>query len=202
MSGSSAGTARLETRSPQMGSVNTSQTIVKQGVTPNGNGARGRDLGPARIAMKIHTGEPIHGASHHKTEAPLGVLELSRRSTRERETERETQSSAPHMTYDRRRSCSAPRDDWSRRLVQDPAVPRFVNASSPLPCAPAPLSAARRLLRSHLHIRVCNERCVVCVSDRPLSPKPCTSTTAPLLHIMAAAAAVGSARSGQRSAEQ
>ena len=151
-----------ETRSPLMGSVNTSQTIVKQGVTPNGNGARGRDLGPARIAMKIHTGEPIHGASHHKTEAPHSgsslVLELSRRSTRERETERETQSSAPHMAYDRRRSCSAPRDDWSRRLVQDPAVPRFVNASSPLPCAPAPLSAARRLLRSHLHIRVCNER--------------------------------------------
>ena len=66
-----------ETRSPLMGSVNTSQTIVKQGVTPNGNGARGRDLGPARIAMKIHTGEPIHGASHHKTEAPLGVLEAA-----------------------------------------------------------------------------------------------------------------------------
>ena len=186
-----------------MGSVNTSQTIVKQGVTPNGNGARGRDLGPARIAMKIHTGEPIHGAYHHKTEAPLGVLELSRHSTRERETERETQSSAPHMAYDRRRSCSAPRDDWSRRLVQDPAVPRFVNALRPLSRALPRRYLPRAACFAHTSTSVCERtRCVVCVSDRPLSPKPCTSTTAPLLHIMAAAAAVGSARSGQRSAEQ
>ena len=147
--------------------------------------------------MNIHTGDPIHGHTARLNNCiSFGYSRCVATCTR-----REKKPS-PHMTYDRRRSCSAPEETTG---LAGSCKTQQCCASSPLPCAPAPPSAARRLRRPLLHARVCVCVCVrarggyVCVDRshrghaRP-SRRPFYTSWQRRRRC--------SARSGQRSAEQ
>jgi len=101
--------------------------------------------------MNIHTGDPIHG---HTAYTRRVSTTASRSVTRDRVATcmRREKKPSPHMTYDRRRSCSAPEETTG---LAGSCKTQQCCASSPLPCAPAPPSAARRLRRPLLHARVC-----------------------------------------------
>ena len=115
--------------------------------------------------MNIHTGDPIHG---HTAYTRRVSTTASRSVTRDRVATcmRREKKPSPHMTYDRRRSCSAPEETTG---LAGSCKTQQCCASSPLPCAPAPPSAARRLRRPLLHARVC-----VCVYARVVGT--CVST--------------------------
>ena len=119
---------------------------------------KGQSLPVPRIAMNNHTGDPIHGHTAYTRRVSTTASRSAYSRCVATCTRREKKPS-PHMTYDRRRSCSAPEETTG---LAGSCKTQQCRASSPLPCAPAPPSAARRLRRPLLNARVCVYARMVC----------------------------------------